>query len=103
MTKYFSENYNDYGWSVYYFSINNFTIINYCLMFAFIDKEKLGQSVNTFVLVDAIFTAVLWLAIVLNYKGVLEHTYGFYISILGMIITTILIVIIGVRYGYFKD
>lgn len=98
--KYHPECSKVYGWSVFYFSINNLTIINYCLMFMYCPKCKIS---NQFILIDVIFTTILAFLVVLNGDGMVKYVYGFQLSVLGMIITTILIVINGIKYGIFKD
>lgn len=92
----------NYNWSVYYFSVNNLTICNYGLLFALAPRKKLGVYAGQFVLVDVIFTLTLGLATILDCKHIISNTYGFYISVLGMIITVIMILISGIRHGIFK-
>ena len=98
--KYYPECSQQYGWSVFYFSVNNLTIINYCLMFIYCPKCRIA---NQFVLIDIIFTLVLAFTTILHYKHMIKYTYGFQLAVLGMIITTILIVISGIRYGYYRE
>ncbi len=72
-------------------------------MFLFVDKEKLGRGCKGFVIVDAIFTTILCFTIIFKYKKIINSTFGLYISILGMIITIVMILVSGVKHGIFKN
>ncbi len=71
--------------------------------FALVCESKRGVYCNDFVKVDLIFTLALAATTLLQYYKLIEYTYGFQIAILGMIISTLLIFINGLRYGLFKD
>lgn len=91
----------DYGWTVYYNSIQNITLAAYLLTFI-----KHGYPTSTeanFIWVDIFFTFTLIIATIMQYKNVLEHTYGYQISIICMIIATIMIAISFFRHGLHKD
>lgn len=91
----------DYGWTVYYNSTQNLTILGYLLAFI-----KFGYPTSTeanFIKVDIIFTFTLIIATIMQYKNVLEHTYGYQISIVCMIIATTMIAISFFRHGLHKD
>ena len=66
------------------------------------NMEKCAMS-NNFVYMDLVFTLVLMITTLLQYKQVIKYSYGFQLAVLGMIFTTILIVINGITYGYFKN
>jgi len=72
-------------------------------MFVFIPKRKLGAHVDQFVLIDIAFTLILAFTTLFHYKHLIKYTYGFQLSVLGMIIITIMIILTGKRHGLFKN
>lgn len=99
VTRLYPDQWGNYGWSVFYFTVNNLTIVSYCAMYITTEKDGIA---NQFVYVDLFFTILLMFLTVLQWRGIINSTYGFHVSVLGMIFTTILIVYNGIRYGYHK-
>jgi hypothetical protein len=91
---------NNYGWTVYYYSTNNVTLIAYLV--AFIIRGFPSRSDANFIMVDIFFTFTLIIATIMQYLNWIEYTYGYQQAITCMVIATMLIAVNGYRHGFFK-
>ena len=55
-----------------------------------------------FLLVGAIFMGILNIAVIAQKYNLIAHTYGYQISVLGVILITLMIVISAYRHGFYK-
>jgi hypothetical protein len=91
----------DYGWAVLFDCANILPLV--LLSFVFFFREKQAFFDKQFLLIEAIFSLSLFLVFVLQYWGLVQHTYGYQISISGVAVTTFLIIFNSIKYEYYKN
>lgn len=92
------EKVNSWGWAVYF---NCLPLLPMCLLcFYFSVGEKSTPFDKYFLLIESFFSISLILAFELNYKGILQHTYGLIISCAAVSLTTVMIVFNLVRHVF---
>lgn len=87
-------------WYTYFFCVQAFFLSTFCMIFASINRKSLFDK--HFLFIEAFYNMTLCFAYELNYKGVLKHTYGLSITCISIIGCTLVILISGLRHGYFK-
>lgn len=90
-----------YGWTLFFDCANILPLVLLSLLLVFYDKRGLFD--RQFLFIEAIFSISLMIAFVLQYCGMMKHTYGYQISICGIAITTFLIIFNILKHGYLKN
>jgi len=94
---------NNYHWTVFYDSSLMMPLTLFCLVFALTGEFERSIFDKQFLTINAIFTFGLNVAVIMQGYNIIEHTYGFQVAIVAMIITTIFIITSAARHGYFKQ
>lgn len=92
------EKVNSWGWAVYF---NCLPLLPLCLLcFYFSVTEKSTPFDKYFLLIESFFSISLIFAFELNYKGIIQHTYGLILSCLSVSLTTVMIVFNLIKFVF---
>ncbi len=91
------------GWATFYFTALMLPHMLLCFLFASSRQSERCIFDNNFLLIDALFTLSINIAIFMQMYNLIEHTYGLQITILGIIATTAMIAFSASRHGFYKD
>lgn len=73
------------------------------LVFAVTDDSDRSIFDKQFLTIGGLMSLILTISYVLDYFGIIKHTYGFMIAIFGTFCVTTMIIISMVQHGYYKN
>lgn len=93
---------NNYIWTVFYDSSIMLPFILLSLVFALTREKERSIFDAQFLIIGAVFMAILNIAVIMQGYNLIAHTYGYQISILAIILLTFIIIISAYRHGFYK-
>lgn len=94
---------NNYLWTVFYDTAIMLPFILLCAVFAFTREKERSMFDAQFLIIGGIFMLILNIAVVMQAYDIIGHTYGYQISVLGIIILTFIIVVSAYRHEFYKS
>lgn len=93
---------HNYLWTVFYDSSIMVPFILLSFVVAFIREKERSIFDRHFLIIGMIFMSILNIAVIMQGVGLITHTYGFQISIIGIILLTFIIIISAYRHGFYN-
>lgn len=93
---------HQFGWSVYFNCIMILPTMLLSVLFSFTSDCECSLFDIHFLTIEIIFSSSLFVAFILQYLNILQHTYGYQICIAGIISATFLIIFNSVKHGYYR-
>lgn len=90
-----------FGWATYFHCTQALFICVFCTVFALVNKKSFFD--NQFLLIEVLYNLALTVAFILNFNGILQHTYGLIITCLSIISCTGIILLFGIKHDLLKN
>lgn len=94
---------NNYQWTVFYDTSIMLPFILLSAVFAFTREKERSIFDTQFLIIGSVFMLILNIAIIMQGYGLINHTYGYQIAIIAIILLTFIIIISAYRHEFYKN